>query len=120
MTVRMTIIYIIMRKKIDCMGFKNSTRKKLEPKKRKPNMFDLRFFKLVDQILCSDEHHQSPATSRDRALNKKYSTDDSITITVKDEDKLLRMYISLTYPGYFAADSAQSCSFRRLFHGSSA
>lgn len=92
--------------------------------KRNKTMFDLRFFKLVDQILRTKEDHQPPATSRDRTLNKRYAVEESqngaVTITVKDEDKLLRLYIKLSYPHYFGMDplSERGYTFRSLVHGS--
>jgi hypothetical protein len=58
-------------------------------------MFDLGFYRLVTQVL----HEQQPTTA---ALDqKRFSDDGPITITVDDEDTLLRLYIRLAYVHYF-------------------
>jgi hypothetical protein len=68
-------------------------------------MFDLRFYKLVNQILHN--HHPTPSARDSKPLDQKkvsVQKDGSVAITVDDEDKLLRLYIKLAYAHYFDAD----------------
>ena len=70
-------------------------------------MFELRFFKLVHEILCWEEapvvHFLNPHET---------STQKKPAAPVADELDPLRMYISIAYPSYFGIKLSIGCFSR--------